>query len=97
MLDEMFRAYTGLLHTLAVHPEIMQEKTASLVTAKISEKRRQANETAVEFEEKTLDRLFLEAVDRFPDKEALVTGSRRMTYREIKEEAFYISEQLRSM
>lgn len=26
MLDEMFRAYTGLLHTLAVHPEIMQEK-----------------------------------------------------------------------
>ena len=74
-----------------------RKKTASLVTAKISEKRRQANETAVEFEEKTLDRLFLEAVDRFPDKEALVTGSRRMTYREIKEEAFYISEQLRSM
>ena len=53
MLDEMFRAYTGLLHTLAVHPEIMQEKTASLVTAEISEKRRQANETAAEFEEKT--------------------------------------------
>ena len=68
MLDEMFRAYTGLLHTLAVHPEIMQEKTASLVTAKISEKRRQANETAVEFEEKTLDRLFLEAVDRLKEE-----------------------------
>lgn len=97
MLDEMFRAYTGLLHTLAVHPEIMQEKTASLVTAEISEKRRQANETAIEFEEKTLDGLFLEATDRFPDKEALVTCSRRMTYREIKEEAFYISGQLKSM
>ena len=97
MLDEMFRAYTGLLHTLAVHPEIMQEKTASLVTAEISEKRRQANETAAEFEEKTLDGLFLEAADKFPDKEALVTCSRRMTYREIKEEAFYISGQLKSM
>ena len=97
MLDEMFRAYTGLLHTLAVHPEIMQEKTASLVTAEISEKRRQANETAAEFEEKTLDGLFLEAADKFPDKEALVTCSRRMTYREIKEEAFYISGQLQSM
>lgn len=97
MLDEMFRAYTGLLHTLAVHPEIMQEKTASLVTAEISDKRRQANETAIEFEEKTLDGLFLEATDRFPDKEALVTCSRRMTYREIKEEAFYISGQLKSM
>lgn len=97
MLDEMFRAYTGLLHTLAVHPEIMQEKTASLVTAEISEKRRQANETADEFEEKTLDGLFLEAADKFPDKEALVTCSRRMTYREIKEEAFYISGQLKSM
>ena len=93
----MFRAYTGLLHTLAVHPEIMQEKTASLVTAEISEKRRQANETAAEFEEKTLDGLFLEAADKFPDKEALVTCSRRMTYREIKEEAFYISGQLKSM
>ena len=97
MLDEMFRAYTDLLHTLAVHPEIMQEKTASLVTAEISEKRRQANETAAEFEEKTLDGLFLEAADKFPDKEALVTCSRRMTYREIKEEAFYISGQLQSM
>ena len=97
MLDEMFRAYTGLLHMLAVHPEIMQEKTASLVTAEISEKRRQANETAAEFEEKTLDGLFLEAADKFPDKEALVTCSRRMTYREIKEEALYISEQLQSM
>ena len=97
MLDEMFRAYTGLLHALAVHPEIMQEKTASLVTAEISEKRRQANETAAEFEEKTLDGLFLEAADKFPDKEALVTCSRRMTYREIKEEAFYISGQLKSM
>ena len=97
MLDEMFRAYTGLLHTLAVHPEIMQEKTASLVTAEISEKRRQANETVAEFEEKTLDGLFLEAADKFPDKEALVTCSRRMTYREIKEEAFYISGQLKSM
>ena len=97
MLGEMFRAYTGLLHTLAVHPEIMQEKTASLVTAEISEKRRQANETAAEFEEKTLDGLFLEAADKFPDKEALVTCSRRMTYREIKEEAFYISGQLQSM
>lgn len=97
MLDEMFRAYTGLLHTLAVHPEIMQEKTASLITAEISEKRRQANETAAEFEEKTLDGLFLEAADKFPDKEALVTCSRRMTYREIKEEAFYISGQLQSM
>ena len=84
-------------HALAVHPEIMQEKTASLVTAEISEKRRQANETAAEFEEKTLDGLFLEAADKFPDKEALVTCSRRMTYREIKEEAFYISGQLKSM
>lgn len=41
--------------------------------------------------------LFLEAADKFPDKEALVTCSRRMTYREIKEEAFYISGQLKSM
>ena len=39
----------------------------------------------------------MEAADKFPDKEALVTCSRRMTYREIKEEAFYISGQLKSM
>lgn len=39
----------------------------------------------------------MEAADKFPDKEALVTCSRRMTYREIKEEAFYISGQLQSM
>ena len=71
-------------------------KTASLGTSGNFRKRRQANETAAEFEEKTLDGLFLESADKFPDKEALVTCSRRMTYREIKEEAFYISGQLQS-
>lgn len=97
MLDEMFRAYTGLLKKLSKRPETVKKPTISLVSAEISEARYKANETSVKFEEKTLDDLFWEAAEKWPDKEALVSTNRRMTYREIQEEALYISEQLRQL
>ena len=95
MLDEMFDAYTDLLKRLAKNPGIAKETSDSLVSAEISEVRLKANEMREEFEEKTLDELFWEASEKWPEKEALVTSRRRMTYREIREEALYIVEQLR--
>ena len=97
MLDEMFRAYTGLLKKLSKRPEIVKKPAISLVSAEISEVRYKANETSVKFEDKTLDELFWEVAEKWPDKEALVSTNRRMTYREIQEEALYISEQLRQL
>ena len=40
--------------------------------------------------------MFWEMAKKWPDREALVTENRRMTYREVREEALYISEQLRN-
>lgn len=94
MLDEMFRTYVCLLQRIAECPAITEELKESLVYAEISENRRTANETHVKFDEKTLDEIFLKAAAKFPDKEAVVSVQRRMTYQELKDEALYISDQL---
>lgn len=94
MLDDMFHAYTSLLRNIAQNPTIIAEERNTLVKAEISEKRRAANETEKIFEDKTLDELFCEAAERFPEKEAVVSARRRMTYQELKEEALYICGKL---
>ncbi|MGC4019655.1 MAG: amino acid adenylation domain-containing protein [Muricomes sp.] len=90
MLDEMFGAYTGLLRKLAKEPALFKVKKDSLVCAKISEARQQANETFMKFKPETLDGMFLKAAELFPENEAVVTSSRSMTYRELKEEALCV-------
>lgn len=95
MLDEMFEAYTGLLRRLAADPELFDLPESSLVKVKISKVRNAANETTVEFPAETLDELFLQMEKRYPDKEAVVASDRRMTYREVKQEALYIAQYLR--
>lgn len=94
MLDDMFYTYTSLLRNIAENPTIVAEERNTLVKAEISEKRRTANETEKIFEDKTLDELFCEAAERFPEKEAVVSVRRRMTYQELKEEALYICGKL---
>lgn len=94
MLDDMFAVYTELLESLAKNPKRMDEHAPSLVKAKISHSRQNANATQKEMKLETLDYAFLEAVKKYPEKEAVVTSNRRMTYREVKEEAFYISQKL---
>ncbi|CUO17593.1 Phenyloxazoline synthase MbtB [[Eubacterium] contortum] len=94
MLDDMFHTYISLLRNIAENPTIVEEERNTLVKAEISEKRRMANETEKIFEDKTLDELFCEAAEKFPEKEAVVSVQRRMTYQELKEEALYICEKL---
>ena len=94
MLDDMFHTYISLLRNIAENQTIVEEERNTLVKAEISEKRRMANETEKIFEDKTLDELFCEAAEKFPEKEAVVSVQRRMTYQELKEEALYICEKL---
>lgn len=94
VLDEMFHAYVCILQKMANNPEMTEERQNTLVTAKISEKRLEANMTKMDFKVRTLDEMFMEAAQKYPDKEAVVTAGRRMTYHEIKDEALYICEHL---
>lgn len=97
MLDEMFQAYTTLLKSLAQNAALFYEKRESLVVAPISKLRAMANETEASIlteDTKTLDGMFLKAARQYPDKEAIVTTKRRVTYRELLVESSGVAEQL---
>lgn len=96
MLDEMFNAYINLLKSLAKETELFIKEIPSLINIKLSEERINANKTDKKFFKKTLDEMFIEAADKNPNKEAIVTSNRRMIYKEVKDEALYVSEYLRS-
>lgn len=96
MLDEMFGVYVRLLQKIAKEPLIAEMKKESLAAIEISKARNEANETQKIFDEKTLDEMFMEAAEKFPDKEAVVSAERRMTYQELRAEALYVSEQLQA-
>lgn len=95
MLDEMFEAYIHLLNRLAAEPSLFCVESSSLIEVKISEIRRAANETKTEFLSETLDEMFLNAAERNPDKEAVVAFNRRLTYKEIKQEALFVARYLK--
>lgn len=95
MLDEMFQAYIELLHRLASQPDIYEQRRYSLIEVEISEARKKANKTIIEFPLETLDSMFLQAAKTRLYKEAVVTPRRRMTYGEVKAEALYITQYLR--
>ncbi|NFA58889.1 amino acid adenylation domain-containing protein [Clostridium sporogenes] len=97
MLDEMFKAYTGLLKDLAAHKERFTQESTSLVNVPISEARKNANETERSFPDKSLDELFLEMEKKLPEKIAVVNKEYRLTYREVKEKSLYLCRQLQEV
>lgn len=97
MLDEMFKAYVELLRNLSEDEKLFEEMIPSLVHAVISPERQEANETQHEYEYETLDSMFLKAAAAYPEKEAVVAADCRMTYKELKERAFYIAEKLQEL
>lgn len=97
MLDEMFGAYTTLLKDLAANPSLFDQQAPTLVKAEISPERRAANQTIHEFEREILDEMFLKASSLYAHQEAVITPERRITYRELKEEAFYLCRKLQSL
>lgn len=97
MLDEMFSAYVSLLRRLANETDSISKKSISLVHVPISKERQKANQTKMQYKETTLDGLFIDAVKKYPYHIAVVNREYRLTYKEVKEKALYICQQLQDM
>lgn len=97
MIDEMFKAYVELLKTLAKNDKRFIEETTTLVSLEISDLRNEGNNTKKSFDDKSLDQLFLDMEERFPEKIALVNKDIRVTYEELKEKSLYVCKRLREV
>lgn len=97
MLDEMFKAYSNLLKSLAKNEELFTKPIVNLVNVPISKARKEANKTEKYFEDKSLDGMFLEAESRFKDNIAVVNNNCKLTYRQLKEKSLYICKELQKV
>lgn len=95
MVDDMFQAYTELLEQLAEHESIWQQTAAALVPVEQLASRSDINHTDVPLTNETLTSLFLQQVDCQPDKTAVVSGSTRLSYRELQQRSSQIAIQLK--
>ncbi|MBV4429415.1 non-ribosomal peptide synthetase [Clostridium tyrobutyricum] len=94
MLDEMFTTYVKLLKNIAADSSVANIKINSLVSATISKERYAANNTYMSVEEDTLDGMFIKMCYKYPDKEAVVANTRRLTYNDVAAEASFLCEEL---
>lgn len=94
MLDEMFTAYIKLLKSIAADSSVANIKRNSLVSATISKERYLANNTYMSVEEDTLDGMFIKMCYKYPDKEAVIGNTRRLTYKDVAAEASFLCEEL---
>lgn len=84
-IDLMFDDYVELLERLADDETLFTEESYSLINIALNEARLEANKTDKYFDDKSLDDLFYEAADSFPDNIAVVGNNIRLTYKELKE------------
>lgn len=95
LLRDMFEVYTTLLQRLAHDDEAWSSTWLELMPAAQRERRRLANATNAEYSEALLHELFEQQVDKTPDKPAVITSNRSLTYRELDQRANKLAHDLR--
>jgi pyochelin synthetase len=80
MLDDMFDAYTNLLHDLAREPKRIELEEVLTIPAWQRELLTSVNNTKTTFDLKTVYHLFEEQVARTPDNIAVKSGDTALTY-----------------
>ncbi len=95
LIDAMFDAYCHLLQRLATIEESWHEVTRQTVPQWQIEQRAKINATGVPVCEKLLHTFFLEQVSQRPDQIAVISPTRRLTYKEIYSGALQLAHQLR--
>jgi pyochelin synthetase len=98
LLDDMFAAYCNFLERLANDDEIWQAKTRQLLPSKQIEQLAQVNSTqATLAKRELLHSLFFDRVSLQPDKAAIITSDRTLTYQELCDRANQLGRQLRQL
>lgn len=98
LLDDMFQAYQSLLEQLAAEDSswnrTLAENTRKLRPAKQARMLAEINDTAAPVSDQLLHTLFLKQVGERPDRIAVCTPARRMSYAEVYSRACRIEEEL---
>lgn len=97
LVSGMFEVYTNLLRSLARDEETWTSTWLDLLPAAQRERRRVANETGgAPIPEGLLHELFEQKVDASPDKPAVLTTSRVLSYAELDRRANRLAHELRA-
>ena len=83
MIEDMFDAYCGLIEKLAQDPAEWKHTGLNLIPESHVRVREAVNNTIVPVSDELLHSRFFRQADLNPDKEALVTPEKRMTYNEL--------------
>lgn len=94
-LDEMFASYTGLLQRLTAEDDAWRRVT-DLVPDPDSERRRIFNSTEAPVAPATLHGLFIDQVPVRPEHLAVISPTRRLTYRDLDRESDWLAQRLRA-
>jgi amino acid adenylation domain-containing protein len=94
MLDDMFGAYRALLSRLADRENAFEDEVRELLPTYQLEQRARVNATERPLSEHLLHELFIRQASRQPDREAVVSPSRRLTYGELRLRAHDLARRL---
>ncbi len=83
MIDAMFEAYSGLVTRLAEEPSAWTERTRLLLPPEQLDIRRQANATAAPVPRGLMHEPFVRAAALQPERPAVITSRRTLTYGEL--------------
>ncbi len=95
MIEDMFDAYCGLIERLAQEPAEWKATGLNLIPESHVRVREAVNSTIVPVSNELLHSRFFRQADLNPDKEALVTAEKRMTYNELALRAEQIGQLLK--
>jgi pyochelin synthetase len=98
LLDDLFAAYCNFLERLANEDEIWQAKTRQLLPPAQVKQLAEVNSTkAAVTQRKLLHSLFFDRVSLQPDKTAIITNHRTLTYQELCDRANQLGRRLRQL
>lgn len=95
LLSEMFEAYEGLLRRLAIDAGSWERDDLALLPDRQARERARVNATAAPLVEQTLDGLFRQRAASQPDRLAVISGDRRLTYGDLRARATALAARLR--
>ena len=96
MAEQMFEAYIGLLSRLSKDDSSWEKLCGNIVETPDEELRRKLNDTSIELPEDTLIGLFEKSAEKYPDRNAVESNEKTLTYHELDMLAENLAEKLAS-
>jgi amino acid adenylation domain-containing protein len=97
LLDDMFAAYCNFIQQLANEDEIWQAKTRELLPPAQAKQLAAFNATETAVPSALLHSLFFDRVSIQPEKTAVITTKRNLTYQELSDRSLYLADRLRQL